>query len=157
MGGLKRLEKLSVHSNHLKRLPASLGQCTALQILIVSHNQLTALPEELGTCTSLEQLDASHNAISALPAGFATLQKLKVLVLDANRVRVEGIPPAVLRGCGLLQTLSLHENPDVTPASLAEIDGWTVYEERRRGKYSKAISGGAHASLDEGVDRMTRD
>ena len=78
-------------------------------------------------------------------------------MLDWNRMTAGGLPPAVLKECAALQTLSLHDNPGVTPAALEEVEGWAEFEARRRGKYSKAIAGGAHVNLDEGVDRMVRD
>lgn len=119
----------------------------------VSHNVLTSLPPELGQCSNLEEVDASGNHISELPPQLGGLTRLKTLQLDNNGV--SGVPPELLHGCSALQTLSLHGNP-IKPDTLAATDGFEAFEARRRGKYDKAIAGGALLSkrgLDEGVDR----
>lgn len=65
------------------------------------------------------------------------------------------MPAEVLRDCGALATLSLHDNP-ITPAVLEATEGYAAFEARRRGKVDKSLATGVllgHTGLDEGVDR----
>lgn len=90
-----------------------------------------------------------------LPASFGKLQRLKLLQLDGNQIAA--LPPALLRGCTSLATISLHGNP-ITPEALQQTDGFAEFEARRRNKYTKTLATGVllgPGGLDEGVDRAT--
>lgn len=156
IGMLARLEKLSVKNNNLQQLNPNIGRLRTLQFLNVGHNKLSALPQELSSCEALEELDACENQISTIPSQLGQLQKLKSLNLDSNKV--SEVPPAIFIDCVALQTLSLHSNP-IIPDRLQETEGFQVFEQRRRQKYSKVIAGGVlmgPRGMDEGIDRKTK-
>lgn len=48
------------------------------------------------------------------------------------------MPPEIFSDCTLLFTLSLHGNP-ITAAALRDLKGFSVFDERRRGKCSKQV------------------
>ena len=50
--------------------------------------------------------------LQAVPETLRKLKKVRAINLDRNRI--SAIPPDILRGCAMLQTLSLHLNP-ITP------------------------------------------
>ncbi|KAI3428771.1 hypothetical protein D9Q98_007592 [Chlorella vulgaris] len=153
VGSLSRLETLSVADNQLTALPPSLGRLHRLKQLLVSENKLRVLPSELGHCGALEELDAHHNELREVPASLGQLQRLKVLQLDSNAIG--SLPPAILRGCTSLATISLHNNP-ITVDALHATDGYADFEGRRQSKYTKAIAAGAllgTQGMDEGLDR----
>ncbi|KAF5827449.1 hypothetical protein DUNSADRAFT_634 [Dunaliella salina] len=150
---LTRLEKLSLNHNFLTDLPSGLAACTRLTCIQVGHNRLKGLPAGEHMPPSLEEFNAVHNQISHIPASWGKLNKLKVLNLDDNRIN--DVPAEVLHDCGALHTLCLHGCP-IGPAQLQANPGFHAFEERRKGKYDKAIAGGVlmgAKQLDEGVDR----
>ena len=73
------------------------------------------------------------------------LQQLKSLLSSVSlahpwlmRCRLTSVPPEIFSDCTLLFTLSLHNNP-ITAAALRDLKGFNVFDERRRGKYSKQV------------------
>ena len=91
--------------------------------------------------------------LQEIPASLGRRQRLKLLQLDGNRITA--VPPAVLRDCAALATLSLHDNP-ITPAALEGTEGYAAFEARRQGKYTKTLATGVllgSNGMDEGVDR----
>ena len=133
---LRKLERLQCSKNALISLPGSIGALTSLKLLNCSGNKIMALPTELGQAVSLEEIDASDNYLKVgchgrgttpesrsgndvvlhaqphlqdLPPSLGKLKKLRSLNLDKNHVA--HMPPEILKGCGALQTLSLHSNP----------------------------------------------
>ena len=56
------------------------------------------------------------------------------------RCRLSSVPPQLFLECTSLFTLSLHNNP-ITAAALRDLKGFNVFDERRRGKYSKQVRG----------------
>ena len=96
---------------------------------------------------------AGKLCLQDIPASLGRLQRLKLLQLDGNRIAA--VPPAVLRDCAALATLSLHGNP-ITPAALEATEGHAAFEARRQGKYTKTLATGVllgSNGMDEGVDR----
>jgi len=80
---------------------------SALKALSVASNQIRSLPDQLGGCSNLESLDLAGNRdLEQLPEGLGRLGKLKSL--NADDTGLAGVPPALLKGCAALQTLSLH-------------------------------------------------
>lgn len=54
--------------------------------------------------------------------------------------RLASVPPEIFSDCTSLFTLSLHNNP-ITAAALRDLKGFSVFDERRRSKYSKQVRG----------------
>lgn len=52
----------------LTKVPAEIGQLTALTSLNLSGNHLKAVPSEMGKLTALEYLDLSGNQLTVVPA-----------------------------------------------------------------------------------------
>lgn len=52
---------LAVHENFLTSLPASLGQCTLLEVLEARRNNLRALPDSWGSLISLTTMVSCFN------------------------------------------------------------------------------------------------
>lgn len=157
LGSLSRLDSLSVANNKLQTLPATIGGLSSLKLLNISGNALGELPSTVGSCVQLEEIDASSNSLTALPAELGQLQKLKKLLLSANRLAA--VPSAIFTGCTALQTISLHNNP-VTIQDIENTEGYTLFEERRKGRLDKAIASGVllgASGLDEGIDRKLLD
>ncbi|XP_077639992.1 leucine-rich repeat protein 1 [Lonchura striata] len=84
---LKKLRKLDLSHNHIKQLPATLGDLVCLQELDLHDNHLEAFSGALcssGLQKSLQLLDLSQNQIQALPIEFCQLRGLVQLRLDDN-------------------------------------------------------------------------
>ncbi|NWU34019.1 LLR1 protein, partial [Hylia prasina] len=84
---LKKLRKLDLSHNHIKQLPATLGDLVCLQELDLHDNHLEAFSGALcssGLQKSLQVLDLSQNQIQALPLEFCQLRALVRLRLDDN-------------------------------------------------------------------------
>nr|XP_055217420.1 leucine-rich repeat protein 1 isoform X2 [Gorilla gorilla gorilla] len=86
---LKSLRKLDLSHNHIKKLPATIGDLIHLQELNLNDNHLESFSVALCHSTlqkSLRSLDLSKNKIKALPVQFCQLQELKNLKLDDNEL-----------------------------------------------------------------------
>ncbi|XP_069493496.1 leucine-rich repeat protein 1 [Ambystoma mexicanum] len=86
---LKKLRKLDLSHNHIKKLPATIGDLVCLQELNLHNNHLESFPVALCMSTlqkSLQCLDLSQNKIKALPIQFCLLQELVHLKLDDNEL-----------------------------------------------------------------------
>ncbi|XP_014741392.1 PREDICTED: leucine-rich repeat protein 1 [Sturnus vulgaris] len=84
---LRKLRKLDLSHNHIKQLPATLGDLVCLQELDLHDNHLEAFSGALcssGLQKSLQLLDLSQNQIQALPLEFCQLRGLVQLRLDDN-------------------------------------------------------------------------
>ncbi|XP_044292319.1 leucine-rich repeat protein 1 isoform X2 [Varanus komodoensis] len=84
---LKKLRKLDLSHNRIKKLPATIGDLVCLQELNLQDNQLESFGVALCNSTlqkSLQSLDLSQNKIQALPAQFCRLRELVHLKLDDN-------------------------------------------------------------------------
>ena len=75
----------------------------------------------------------------------SALQQLKPLLSSdclahplLMRCRLTSVPPEIFLDCTLLFTLSLHNNP-ITAAAFRDLKGFNLFDERRRGKYSKQV------------------
>jgi len=55
--------------------------------------------------------------------------------------RLTSVPPEIFSDCTSLFTLSLHDNP-ITAAALRDLKGFTEFDIRRKGKYSKQVFSG---------------
>ncbi|XP_008565411.1 PREDICTED: leucine-rich repeat protein 1 [Galeopterus variegatus] len=86
---LKNLRKLDLSHNHIKKLPATIGDLIHLQELNLHDNHLESFSVALCQSTlqkSLRSLDLSKNKIKALPVQFCQLQELTELKLDDNEL-----------------------------------------------------------------------
>lgn len=76
--------------------------------------------------------------------------------IDCNKtdcVRVREVPSQILKECTSLAMLSLHENP-ITMEQLREVDGFEIYDQRRKTSYDKKIDMDVlqDGGFDEGID-----
>ncbi|XP_037359175.1 leucine-rich repeat protein 1 isoform X1 [Talpa occidentalis] len=86
---LKNLRKLDLSHNHIKKLPATIGDLIHLQVLNLNDNHLESFSVALCQSTlqkSLQSLDLSKNKIKALPVQFCQLRELTDLKLDDNEL-----------------------------------------------------------------------
>lgn len=86
---LKNLKKLDLSHNHIKKLPATVGDLIHLQELNLNDNHLESFSVALCQSTlqkSLRSLDLSKNKIKALPVQFCQLRELTDLKLDDNEL-----------------------------------------------------------------------
>ncbi|KAM4690632.1 leucine-rich repeat protein 1 [Rhinophrynus dorsalis] len=86
---LKRLQKLDLSNNHIKKLPKTIGDLACLQELNLNHNFLESF--EVLLCNSswrntLKSLDLSENKLKALPVQFGHFKELVSLKLDKNEL-----------------------------------------------------------------------
>ncbi|XP_010877801.1 leucine-rich repeat protein 1 [Esox lucius] len=89
MLSLKALRRLDLSNNHIKKLPATIGDLGCLTELILHNNHLESFSEAL--CLSslqrtLQHLDLSQNRLRALPPQFCRLRELINLKLDDNKL-----------------------------------------------------------------------
>lgn len=83
------LRKLDLSNNHIKKLPATIGDLSCLSELILHNNHLEAFSEALCLSTlqrTLQLLDLSQNRLQSLPAQFCQLRELSNLKLDDNEL-----------------------------------------------------------------------
>jgi hypothetical protein len=68
------------------KIPAALGDMTALEWLILSENELSGpIPPELGSLTQLQHIDLSNNALEgSIPCQFGEMQELQRINLQNN-------------------------------------------------------------------------
>ncbi|KAM8948493.1 LOW QUALITY PROTEIN: leucine-rich repeat protein 1 [Lycaon pictus] len=89
MLSLRNLRKLDLSHNHIKKLPATIGDLVHLQELNLNDNHLESFSVALCQSTlqtSLRSLDLSKNKIKALPVQFCQLRELTDLKLDDNEL-----------------------------------------------------------------------
>ncbi|NXA14927.1 LLR1 protein, partial [Sapayoa aenigma] len=86
---LEGLRKLDLSHNHIKQLPAALGELGSLQELDLHDNHLESFGGALcrsGLQSSLQLLDLSQNRLRALPVELCRLRALVTLRLDDNEL-----------------------------------------------------------------------
>uniref|UniRef100_V9KPS3 Leucine-rich repeat protein 1 n=2 Tax=Callorhinchus milii TaxID=7868 RepID=V9KPS3_CALMI len=86
---LRKLRKLDLSNNHIRKLPASIGDLACLSELVLHNNYLETFSVALCNSTlqkSLQFLDLSHNRLRALPVQFCQLKELVHLKLDDNEL-----------------------------------------------------------------------
>lgn len=89
MLALRSLRRLDLSNNHIRKLPATIGDLRCLAELILHNNRLQSFPDALCVSTlqtSLQHLDLSQNQLTVLPARFCQLRHLVNLRLDANQL-----------------------------------------------------------------------
>ena len=83
---LTLLEAIDLSGNQLELLPPEITKLQKLELLDVHHNQLKDLPIGLNKMQSLYTLHAGFNLYSKLPFDFHSFPKLKMVILDLQRV-----------------------------------------------------------------------
>lgn len=83
------LRKLDLSNNHIKKLPATIGDLGCLSELILHNNHLESFSVALCLSTlqrTLQLLDLSQNRLQSLPAQFCQFRELVNLKLDDNEL-----------------------------------------------------------------------
>lgn len=101
------LKVLLLKNNHLKKLPAAIGNLEHLVTLDLSKNELSELPPEIFTIKTLKCLKLSENQLSALPAEIGNFNRLQSLTLENNRLTTL---PAEIGSLKNLNVLILSRN-----------------------------------------------
>lgn len=86
---LKKLQKLDLSNNHIKKLPKTIGDLVCLRELTLHSNFLETFEVELCNSSwrnSLTSLDLSENKLKALPFQFCNFRELLNLKLDGNEL-----------------------------------------------------------------------
>ncbi|KAM4664438.1 leucine-rich repeat protein 1 [Discoglossus pictus] len=86
---LKKLQKLDLATNHIKKLPKTIGDLVSLQELILTNNHLESFEPALCSSTlskTLKSLDLRENKLKGLPVQFGQLKELVTLKLDENEL-----------------------------------------------------------------------
>ncbi|XP_063803611.1 leucine-rich repeat protein 1 [Pseudophryne corroboree] len=107
---LKKLQKLDLSNNHIKKLPKTIGDLVYLQELTLHSNFLESFEVALCNSTlrhSLKSLDLSENKLKALPVQFCNFRELVSLKLDDNEL--VQLPFAIGK-LGKLRFLSVTKN-----------------------------------------------
>jgi hypothetical protein len=84
------LANKEIAKDGLKRLPASIGQLSALRSLSLADNSLASIPSEIGNLTELRELDISNNDLTSVPPSIGNLANLQKLDLRNNEI--ESLP-----------------------------------------------------------------
>lgn len=117
-------EVITLDSNLLNELPATIGQWSNCRQLFVRHNWLTIFPEGASQMGSLEIMDLTRNQIDRLPASVGKLSSMKKLVLDLNYL---SSLPAEIGQMKSLKELSLRWNAlKSLPAEIAQLQNLEV-------------------------------
>lgn len=107
VGQLTALRGLSLFQNRLTALSAEVSKLTALRNLRLGDNRLTAVPAQIGQLTALRGLSIDGNLLTALPAEMGKLTRLTRLELHDNQLTAL---PAELGMLTALEELHLHSN-----------------------------------------------
>jgi len=104
---LKKLRKMNIEGNFLKKLPSNIHQMQELKELYLNNNSITRLPKSISQLTKLEKLEANKNRLAKLPEDTGQLQHLRILRLAKNRIKEL---PSSLWECPMLRILELDFN-----------------------------------------------
>ena len=123
IGQLTALTRLYLNGNQLTTVPAEIGQLKALRTLDLRGNQLTAVPAEIGQLTALTELDLGDNQLTAVSAEIGQLTALTELVLAENQLTAV---PAEIGQLTTLTELTLHGNRlTAIPAEIGQLTALT--------------------------------
>ncbi|XP_056152215.1 leucine-rich repeat protein 1 isoform X2 [Lampris incognitus] len=122
MLSLKALRKLDLSNNHIKKLPATIGDLSCLAELVLHNNHLESFSEAL--CLSslqqtLQHLDLSQNRLQRLPSQFCQLRELINLKLDENKL--VWLPLSVGRLSKLRFLSAAHNHLAVLPSDFRKL------------------------------------
>jgi len=98
----KQLKKLNISGNALRKIPGSIGELAAIEVIDAKHNELSKLPIEVGNLATLKKFDLSHNMLTELPWELGNLEKT-VKLIDVNYNPLVIPPrPVVDKGTGAM-------------------------------------------------------
>ncbi|XP_020685635.1 plant intracellular Ras-group-related LRR protein 8 isoform X3 [Dendrobium catenatum] len=154
IGILKSLNKLYLNDNHLcdeKFSWDGLSQLKSLTVLSLNTNRISSVPASIGNCSLLNEVDLSANILTELPETFGQLRNLKVLHLRLNNLKT--LPSTLFKFCQKLSVLSFF-GTQITNDYLRQAEGWQAFDRRRRGKYVKGVDpeAGPSRAFDKGDD-----
>ncbi|CAL4889887.1 unnamed protein product [Urochloa decumbens] len=93
------------------RIPAGLGNCSALKVLMAGHNQLTGiLPDELFNASSLEYLSFPNNDLLGILDGARMINLRNLAILDLGGNRLGGKIPDSIGKLKRIEELHLGHN-----------------------------------------------
>ncbi len=84
---LPSLEELTLTSNGIKEIPASIASFPKLKKLNLNLNEVTVISPEIGKLKNLEQLSLYKNKVSALPSEIFSLPNLRVIDFYYNQLK----------------------------------------------------------------------
>jgi hypothetical protein len=107
----KQTRWLILTDNQIESLPDDMGSLHRLQKLALAGNKLSALPASMANCSHLELARLSANKFSQLPNWLFQLPKLAWLALDGNPLSKEGegAPISSQRPSQPMQTVALTD------------------------------------------------
>ncbi|HSV59297.1 MAG TPA: leucine-rich repeat-containing protein kinase family protein [Variovorax sp.] len=145
LGRLQRLRILFCSDNRFARVPESVGDCAALEMvgfksnrvaevagaalppqlrwLILTDNELAKLPPELGRRPRLQKLMLAGNHLRELPSEMAACERLELLRIASNRF--EALPDWLL-GLPRLAWLAFAGNPVVEASEARAVHDYPV-------------------------------
>lgn len=84
LGKLKRLRRLVLNNNDIRRVPDEIGRLDMLEDLILSCNALEELPNTVAAMSTLRVLKLDSNKLKLLPYGIADVVTLEVIDCAKN-------------------------------------------------------------------------
>ena len=106
---LIHLEKLSLKSNHLRRLPSDIGHLIELRWLCLEDNELNDLPDSLQDCSNLSYLNLNGNHLVHIPSVIGKITSLNIVCLQRNAIAE--IDDDTLLMFSNMTKVDLRENP----------------------------------------------
>ncbi|KNC48241.1 leucine-rich repeat containing protein [Thecamonas trahens ATCC 50062] len=126
LANVPSLERLILHGNEIRSLPACVQELSSLTHLDLSRNMLEELHPAVGRLDHLRILDLRWNKLETLPSQVGRLTTLRQLLLASNSLVHL---PSSLEGLTNLEVLDLYHNhlPQLAPAgSLAKLTSLDV-------------------------------
>jgi hypothetical protein len=118
IGGLTKLQSLTIDRSGLTDIPFSILECKQLKKLSITSSRLTYVNGFLGEMPTLVHANLGHNHIDEVEEGFMDSFRLRTLDLSHNRLQEL---PDNLHALGQLESLNLSQNP------LAQIPAGIIY------------------------------
>jgi len=111
--------KLDASDNALTEVPASIGDCAALEELLLFKNKIKTVDKAIGSLGKLVTLNLFNNACMKVPPEIGNLGALEELNLAANKMMM--LTDAHFAGLGSLKILTINDNRLVRMGSLKNL------------------------------------